>query len=426
MAVGYVYLMTNGSDYKIGLTSSDPKDRKKQLQTGSSEQINLIAYTICSDMNSLENKLHNKFSSKRRLGEWFALNDDDLYNIYSIFKQKSINLGLSFIPEFITNDIDKLMSIDGKRLAVGDDTLYDNKYTDIPNYKEIVLAYMERELGRIEQENKEEEERIRKEEEEEINLEELIKIDARRIVDKKKPLHTFEYKKLKDWRIILRSKEYEIRQEAEETEEEIRKEVEQAEEYLKKDAKRILVNLDPTYGVYYTHIFEDWEERLTTVSNILKNEKLKEQKNPEYSSGSQENKELSKKILEDKRRIERDKNIYLITVLEREKNSIKPPVYEVYFKGSFEAELHQNRHSSKARSILANLISSTNNAETYLGRIIGQKEASLLRKQTSDLYDKYLLYNQSIPFDRIPRVAATNHKNESTTILTRIKKYMGM
>lgn len=219
MAVGYVYLMTNGKDYKIGLTGSEPKDRMKQLQTGSSEKISLTAYTICRDMNTLEAELHTLFSSRRKAGEWFALSEDNLHHIYSVFKQQSINIDMSFIPKAVSKDVDKLMRIDGKRLARGENTLHDKKYTHILDYKNIVLEYMHEEVKDIERKCKEREEALRNEWEEEKRLNELIKEDAKRIFNGEKPLHTFEYKELEDWKDELDNFIYDLTWKEEEKEE---------------------------------------------------------------------------------------------------------------------------------------------------------------------------------------------------------------
>ncbi len=204
MAIGYVYLMTNGRDYKIGLTASEPENRRRQLQTGNSEQIDLVAYTICKDMNNLEIKLHRHFITNRKVGEWFSLSEDDLHVVYDLFKKESINLDMSLIPEFVQldaeTDIERLMEIDGKRLAVGKSILHQEKYKHISNYKKIVLEYMREEENFIKDEDKKRQEKRQKEWDEEERLKKLMEEDAERIVLGKKPLHTFEYQVLDDWK----------------------------------------------------------------------------------------------------------------------------------------------------------------------------------------------------------------------------------
>ncbi len=125
----------------------------------------------------------------------------------------------------------------------------------------------------------------------------------------------------------------------------------------------------------------------TYVSDYTKNSYSKHtfgrsNKTPKLQQLSKENK------------IERDKNIYITTVLERENNRIKPPVYEEYFKGTFGEELAHNR-SYRLWSISRN---SVDMAEKYLARVIGKDKAKLLRDQTAEEYDKYLFEHKRIPF----------------------------
>ncbi len=207
MAVGYVYLMTNGKDYKIGLTASEPQDRQRQLQTGNSEKIDLIAYTICKDMNGLEYKLHKVFTSKRKNGEWFNLDENELNEIFNIFTKESINLDMSHIPEIITDDVHELMKIDGKRLAEGKNTLHDEKYNYIDKHEEILIDYMIEEESLIKKKFLEQKKNIRdKEKIHSINKTRMatyIKWDAMSIAKRKKPLHTLKYKNYVNWKKYL-------------------------------------------------------------------------------------------------------------------------------------------------------------------------------------------------------------------------------
>ncbi len=204
MAIGYVYLMTNGKDHKIGLTASEPEKRRKQLQTGNSEQVDLVAYTICKDMNNLEANLHRRFASNRKAGEWFELDRDDLCTLYELFKKESINLDMSLIPDpaqlNLGTDVEKFMEMDGKRLALGKSLLYKEKYKHISNYKEIVFKHMKEEEIFIEDNENEEKNKLQKEWDVHEHLEKLMEEDAGRIVLGKKPLHTFEYQSLDGWK----------------------------------------------------------------------------------------------------------------------------------------------------------------------------------------------------------------------------------
>ena len=82
----YIYLLTNGTYYKIG-KSKNPENRIKQLNSGSSEKIELI-YKFRSPeyYHTIEIALHNFFSNKRVNSEWFELTPKE---------------ALSFIPRCI-------------------------------------------------------------------------------------------------------------------------------------------------------------------------------------------------------------------------------------------------------------------------------------------------------------------------------------
>ncbi len=202
--IGYVYLMTNGANYKIGFTANKPEKRLKQLQTGNSSRIELVGYVVCKDMESLESDLHREFAFKRQMGEWFGLNDNDLYTIFERFKAESINKDMSLIPK-IVKDVEKFMQIDGERLAIGKSLLHQNKYLQIKNYKDIVMGYMKKEQEILELKKKKRYEKLYKEEEEEDRLDDLIKEDAKRIVNSEEPIHTFDYAKIDNWKPLLDS-----------------------------------------------------------------------------------------------------------------------------------------------------------------------------------------------------------------------------
>jgi len=80
---GFVYILKCGPYYKIGL--SQVVDRRiEQLSTTPPFDVELI-YTIeTDDMYDLESFLHNKFSEKRKNGEWFELGQDDIEYIMGL------------------------------------------------------------------------------------------------------------------------------------------------------------------------------------------------------------------------------------------------------------------------------------------------------------------------------------------------------
>ncbi len=88
---GYTYLITNGREYKIGITTKTPQSRVAELQTGSPTKITISGYSYNSNALAMEVELHKKFSSKRLEGEWFALNDDDIAIIHHHFENNYLD-----------------------------------------------------------------------------------------------------------------------------------------------------------------------------------------------------------------------------------------------------------------------------------------------------------------------------------------------
>jgi hypothetical protein len=79
VSAGVVYLMTDWGSvpekYKIGTTRNDPKNRVKQLQTGSAEEIVLLREYKSENYKKIENYLKKSYKQYSTDGgtEWFAL-----------------------------------------------------------------------------------------------------------------------------------------------------------------------------------------------------------------------------------------------------------------------------------------------------------------------------------------------------------------
>lgn len=87
MAKGYIYLIGQRGQkgqFKIGVTRGSVEKRLKQLQTGSSDELYIKETFESDNAFKLEKMLHNQFSSKNMLNEWYQLEDDDV----STFKEK--------------------------------------------------------------------------------------------------------------------------------------------------------------------------------------------------------------------------------------------------------------------------------------------------------------------------------------------------
>jgi hypothetical protein len=77
---GFVYLIQCGPYYKIGV-STDVGQRVKQLSTLPPFDLDLVCTIETGDMESLERELHERFADKRKRGEWFELDPEDVDQI---------------------------------------------------------------------------------------------------------------------------------------------------------------------------------------------------------------------------------------------------------------------------------------------------------------------------------------------------------
>ena len=75
----YLIRNTGNGDYKIG-TSKTPEGRRKHLQTGNSEKIEIVKTYISEFSYKIEKTLHRKYDYLRKEGEWFELSMDDVHD----------------------------------------------------------------------------------------------------------------------------------------------------------------------------------------------------------------------------------------------------------------------------------------------------------------------------------------------------------
>jgi hypothetical protein len=76
-AFGYVYLMKSGRFYKIG-NSNNVERRNYELGIKLPEEIKIAHKIQTDDPNGVEGYWHNRFSNKRKQGEWFELSPSDI------------------------------------------------------------------------------------------------------------------------------------------------------------------------------------------------------------------------------------------------------------------------------------------------------------------------------------------------------------
>lgn len=144
MAFGYVYIMSNGNEYKIGLTGSEPEKRRAALNTASASRVDLVGYVLCKDMEALEAKLHREFMHNRKNGEWFDMNDSDLSKVLSIFKEESINDSMSLFPDFKNVGVKKMSLAESIRASkiVTDDERFEFDLKKVKNNKKVCKHLM--------------------------------------------------------------------------------------------------------------------------------------------------------------------------------------------------------------------------------------------------------------------------------------------
>lgn len=85
LAMGKVYLIANEewTQFKIGISTKELDKRINALKTGNGSEISLVKSFDTAHHRKVEKWMHNKHNSKRLVGEWFALNDDDIVNFIS-------------------------------------------------------------------------------------------------------------------------------------------------------------------------------------------------------------------------------------------------------------------------------------------------------------------------------------------------------
>ena len=84
--MGKVYLIANEewTQFKIGISTRELDKRINTLKTGNGSEISLVKSFDTIHHRKVEKWMHNKYNSKRLVGEWFALGDDDIINLFNL------------------------------------------------------------------------------------------------------------------------------------------------------------------------------------------------------------------------------------------------------------------------------------------------------------------------------------------------------
>lgn len=94
--MSFIYIIKKYTDFeihrKIGVSKNNCNKRLKQLQTGSSEKLELEYVFETQYPYTIEKNLHNKFKEKKLLNEWFILNEEDVNSIDYYIKLDEKNL----------------------------------------------------------------------------------------------------------------------------------------------------------------------------------------------------------------------------------------------------------------------------------------------------------------------------------------------
>ena len=86
---GFVYIFKLNSYYKIGRTKIGPRKRLLELQSASPYKITEIFSCYCSDFEWKEETLKELLDIRKKRGEWYKINEDELYFIKNFIQLKT-------------------------------------------------------------------------------------------------------------------------------------------------------------------------------------------------------------------------------------------------------------------------------------------------------------------------------------------------
>ncbi len=116
---GFVYFIKNGiSSNKVKIGSAIDIDKRiNSYQTSFHEKIYILGYIKSDDYIFLEKEIHDTFSEKRVKGEWFEIDDLDLYTIKELYNFNNVNdfykrnINIKDMPnKVLLNDVSGMIS----------------------------------------------------------------------------------------------------------------------------------------------------------------------------------------------------------------------------------------------------------------------------------------------------------------------------
>jgi len=114
---GKIYLISDGEYTKIGATTYDVEKRRNELQTGNAKKLDILGSYNAQRRIATERMLHKRYADKNVLGEWFRLEQDDIYKVLNTREQASENQDF----KILTNTDATLLTsnFDSSKAAVG-------------------------------------------------------------------------------------------------------------------------------------------------------------------------------------------------------------------------------------------------------------------------------------------------------------------
>ena len=105
--MGYIYLICNASNdtFKIGVTRDSSLKRLKSLQTGSSDELQILYTYKCEYPFRLEKMLHTRFKGKNIRNEWFTLSAYEVSHFEDYCKELDETIHFMLENQFFAKDI---------------------------------------------------------------------------------------------------------------------------------------------------------------------------------------------------------------------------------------------------------------------------------------------------------------------------------